>query len=294
MVLEKLTERYPQLYLTPGENMTEEYREVVLKGKIPKKRSLELFWGTPEDEIFYEETPAGIVEIVYLHDRRDFENFLRIMCYRCEAADIPLTMGAMTLNGVINREKIRRHKEEYTRSGGSCWALEWQLFAADKKNYTDTLIVLSKGAYSNIPSHKAGYPQEEWLRISRDIRLYHECAHVICQRLYPKLKETVWDEVVADAVGLLFAIQEYDVRLAELFLGVSTEGYVGGRLENYLTKEQRQHMDETAVCVDRLIHQISQERSKNRKLAVCEFLTYLEEHRQSFEKIPEWKSCRTM
>lgn len=287
MVLEKLTERYPQLYLTPGENMSEEYREVVLRGKMPEKRSLELFFGSPEDEIFNEETPAGTVEIVYLHDRRDFENFLRIMCYRCEAADIPATMGAMTLNGVINREKIRRHKEEYTRMGGNCWAAEWQLFTADKRNYTDTLIVISEGAYSGIPSQRAGYSKEEWLRISRDIRLYHECTHVICQRRYPKQKEAVWDEVVADAVGLLSAIREYDVRLAELFLGVSPCGYMGGRLENYLTKKQRQHMDETAVCVDRLIYQIGRERSKNREMSAYEFLAYLEEHRQSFEQIPE-------
>lgn len=287
MVLEELAERYPQLYLMPGENMSEEYREVVMNGKMPKKRSLELFLGTPEDEIFYEETPTGMVEIVYLHDRRDFENFLRIMVCRCEAVDIPSTVGAVTLNGVVNREKIRRHKEEYTRLGGSCWTVEWQLFAADKKNYTDTLIVISEGAYSNISCHKAGYPQEEWLRISRDIRLYHECTHVICQRLYPEKKEVVWDEVVADAVGLLFAIREYDVRLAQLFLGVSSDGYVGGRLENYLTKKQRQYIDETAVCVDRLIYQIFQEWDQNRKMTIYEFLTYLEEHRQSFEKIPE-------
>lgn len=285
MILEKLTKRYPQLYLTPGDNMLEEYRNVVLKGKIPENLSLELFRGTSLDDIFTEETSAGTVEIVYLHDRQDFDNFLRIMCYQCRTVDIPSTTGAMTLSGVINREKIRRHKEKYILSGGNNWALEWKLFSSDKRNYTDTLIVITNGAYSNIPYDKAGYSEEEWIQISRIIRTYHECTHVICQKLYPELKETIWDEVVADAIGMLFAIDEYDVKLAEMFLGVSTDGYVGGRLENYLSEKEKSDIDEIAVRVDRLIHQIRDERDKKKEEPYYKFLEYLEENRFCFEQI---------
>lgn len=285
MILEKLTKRYPQLYLIPGDNMLEEYKNVVLKGKIPEKLSLELFHGTSLDDIFTEETPAGTIEIVYLHDRQDFDNFLRIMCYRCSTVEIPPTTGAMTLSGVINREKIRCHKEKYILSGGDNWALEWKLFSSEKRNYTDTLIVISNGAYSNIPYEKAGYPEEEWIQISRIIRTYHECTHVICQRLYPDLKETIWDEVVADAIGILFAINEYDVKLAEMFLGVSADGYVGGRLENYLSEKEKSNLDEIAVRADRLIHQIRDERDKKKEESYYEFLKYLEENRFCFEQI---------
>lgn len=285
MILEKLTKRYPQLYLVPGDNMLEEYRKVVLEGKIPEKLSLELFHGTSLDDIFTEETPAGTVEIVYLYDRQDFDNFLRIMCYRCSTVDIPPAIGAMTLSGVINRDKIRRHKEKYILSGGDNWASEWKLFSADKKNYTDTLIVISNGAYSNIPYDRAGYSEEEWMRISRIIRTYHECTHVICQRLYPELKETIWDEVVADAIGILFALNEYDVKLAEMFLGVSADGYVGGRLENYLSEKEKTNIDEIAVRTDRLIHQIRNERDKKKEEPYFKFLEYLEAHRCCFEQI---------
>lgn len=285
MILEELAKRYPQLYLTPGDNMLEEYRNVVLKGKIPDSLSLELFHGTSLDDFFTEDTPAGAVDIIYLHDRQDFENFLRIMCYRCSAVEIPSTTGAMTLSGVINRDKIRRHKGKYLLSGGDNWPLEWKLFSADKKNYTDTLIIISNGAYSNVPYDKTGYPEEEWMQISRMIRTYHECTHVICRRLYPDLRDAIWDEVVADAIGILFAVNEYDVKLAEMFLGVSTDGYTGGRLENYLSEEEKTNMNEIAIRTDRLIHQIREERDRKKEESYYQFLKYLEENRGCFEQI---------
>lgn len=287
MILEKLTKRYPQLYLKPGENMLEEYRNVVLKGKTPSSSSLDLFHGTPQDEIFLEETPEGPIEIVYLGDRQDFENFLRIMCYRCDTVEIPASTGAMTLSGVINWEKIRSHKKSYFLSGGDNWAVEWKFFTADKKNYTDTLIIITNGAYSNVAHEKTGYQEEEWLRISRKIRTYHECTHVICRRKYPERKEKIWDEVTADAIGMLFAVGEYDVKLAELFLGVSPDGYLGGRLENYLSEKQKQYMNEVAVRTDRVIHQIRQNWEKRKDMSYYQFLEYLQEHRSCFEQISE-------
>ena len=287
MILEKLTRRYPQLYLKPGDDMLEEYRDVVLRGRPPKETSLDLFYGSSQDDFFTEETPAGSIEIVYLYDRRDFDNFIRIMRYRCSNVSIPPTTGAMTLIGVINQEKIRQHKEAYIHSGGDDWASEWKQFTADKKNYTDTLIVISNGGYSNISYDRTGYAEEEWIHISRVIRTYHECTHVICRRRYPELTETIWDEVVADAIGLLFAIKEYDVRLAETFLGITPDGYVGGRLENYLSEEERQHIDKIAIRTDRLIRQIQEERERRKDMPYYQFLEYLEEHRSHFEQIVE-------
>ena len=70
-----------------------------------------------------------------------------------------------------------------------------------------------------------------------DIRKYHECTHFVCRRLYREKKDPVWDELVADAVGLYAAFGKYDISLAELFLGIKDGRYTGGRLENYLDKE---------------------------------------------------------
>ena len=210
-VLRPLAETYPQLYLTPGEEGAALYRGIVGRGEDAPARSLDHFRGSPRDSVTTETTPAGEVQIVTLGDRQDFELFLQIMGNRCLPEEIPATQGASILDGVINWPKIRKHEEEYR----------------------DALIVLSTGPYSAVRAEEAGLGEEAWLDASYRIRKAHECTHFICRRLYPDRINAIWDELVADAVGLYAAFGRYDLRLAERFLGVGPEGYTGGRLENY-------------------------------------------------------------
>ena len=86
----------------------------------------------------------------------------------------------------------------------------------------------------------------DWLRISREIRLYHECAHVVCRRMMPDNILPVWDEITADVTGLLFATGSYDAKLAARFLGVTESGYAGGRLAEYLDETQLAQIDQIA------------------------------------------------
>ena len=59
----------------------------------------------------------------------------------------------------------------------------------------------------------------------------------------------VWDEVTADVVGLLCATGHYDSALASRFLGVSDQGFSGGRLAEYLDEDQTARIDEVAAEV---------------------------------------------
>ena len=43
----------------------------------------------------------------------------------------------------------------------------------------------------------------------------------------------MWDELVADAVGIYAALGHYDAALEKRCLGITGERYTGGRLENY-------------------------------------------------------------
>ncbi|MBQ6575892.1 MAG: hypothetical protein IJL90_07295, partial [Lachnospiraceae bacterium] len=45
--------------------------------------------------------------------------------------------------------------------------------------------------------------------------------------------DAIWDELVADAVGITAAFGKYDADLEKLFLGIEGNTYTGGRLENY-------------------------------------------------------------
>ena len=237
--LPALARVYPQLYLTPGPEAREAYDRIVLCGEDAPAQSLAHFQGSERDSLEYEETPAGAVPVITLARRADFERFLQIMGFKCTPRAIPPTQGASILDGVVNWTKIRAHKAAYLRENGpdADWESEFRRFTADGANYRDALIILSVGPYSAVPPEETGFSGAEWLRLSHRIRKAHECTHFICRRLFPERKDAVWDELVADAVGLYAAFGRYDLRLAERFLGVGAEGYRGGRLENYAGEE---------------------------------------------------------
>ena len=239
--LRSLARVYPQLHLTPGAPGAEEaYKSIVTQGESAPAVPAEPFAGSADDRLEYEHTPAGTVPVLTLGRREDFERFLQIMAHRCVPVPIPPTQGAAILDGVINWTKIRAHKEAFFRGGGTDegWAEEFPRFTAVKENFKDALIVLSTGPYSALRAEEAGFPEEEWLAVSHRIRKAHECTHFLCRRLFPDKKDAVWDEIVADAVGITAALGRYDAALAARFLGVGENGYSGGRLENYVDGEQ--------------------------------------------------------
>ncbi len=237
-ILTELSKRYPQLLLPISDETrnSEAYKNAVLRGAplsgIPE------FSLSEKDRLEIVETPAGKAEVLTLWDRADFEHCIRALAHRCMNAEIPETMGASTISGLINWEKIRRHQEEYLAGGGGDWDEEFARFTADRKNYRDTIIVLSSGFYSALSPEKAGFPPEKWLKFSLTIRKYHELAHFVSRALYPDHKEAVRDEVLADMNGIISALGRFDADLLAKFLGITGEGVTHGRLENYVPKEE--------------------------------------------------------
>lgn len=235
-MLRKLAETYPQLNIAPGPGGTEKYRDAVLRGIRPPE-DLSHFTGSDRDCCTLEHTPAGDVWAVTLGKRKDFETFLKIMCWRCEDVEIPETQGAVHVSGIINRGKVDDfiagwHAAHPDPAPGE-WQAAFQAFQADKAAYTETLIILSTGPYSAVPAAEAGLSEAEWLEKSLTIRKTHECTHYLCRRLYPEQKEAVWDELVADAAGLFAAFGRYDPQLAERVLGIRDGEWIGGRLSIY-------------------------------------------------------------
>lgn len=230
--------RYPQLLLPIGHGIkdTEEYRDAVLRGK-PVCAEPD-FIGSSEDSLHTVDTPVGRAEILCLAEREDFEHALRALAYRCENVEILPSVGANTIRGLINWEKLRKHKLEYIASGGQNWSAEFRSFTSDKSNYIDSLILLSSGYYSALSPDEAGLPEREWKESSIVIRKYHELTHFVCRALHPDDIEPIRDEVAADAVGLFAAFGTYDRRLAERFLGIEGGKYKnGGRLAHYIGDE---------------------------------------------------------
>ena len=255
MVLDLLAKRYPQLYLTPdaGISKSSEYADLALHGGTLEGGSLEgIYTGSPDDRLYTETTPAGSVEVLFLKMREDFERFYRVMAHRCEPVPVPRSMGAATIRGINNWRKIEAHKQAFLAGGGFNWSLEFGKFTSVKENYQDTVIVVTDGFYSALGYEKTQFGEEEWRGLSLIIRTHHELTHYVCGRMFPDIKHAVFDEILADCMGLVNAVGTYDTALAKAFLGVSPGGYrEGGRLENY-TKQGRTP-DSLAGSVNKVI-----------------------------------------
>ena len=247
--LQALARRFPQLYVAPAEGAQNAHRLASGQGIAPEGANLDHFEGSPLDELREVETPAGPVEVLFLEHRRDFETFLQIIGHKSAPDPIARTVGAITYRGLADWGKVTDAYRAYVASGGSDWGEEFSRLAKEPGAFRSEIVVISEGPYSNVPAEETPYAPDEWLRVSREIRLHHECAHVVCRRSMPDDVLPVWDEVTADVVGMLATTGRYDASLAARFLGVNEGGYADGRLVEYLDDEQSARIDDIAAQV---------------------------------------------
>ena len=255
-VIKALAEMFPQLYVAPAEGAQEAHKAASSMGVVPSQASLDHFITSEEDELREVDTPAGPVEVVFLKERADFETFLQIIGHKSQPVQIARTVGAITYRGLADWQKVAQAREEYLASGGDNWNEEFARLAKEPGAFRSEIVVISEGPYSNIPASETPYSPADWIRISREIRLYHECSHIVCRRLLPNDILPVWDEITADVVGLICATGRYDASLAARFLGTSSTGFLGGRLSEYLSDNQLKDIDTLAAEVHQTINKI--------------------------------------
>ena len=282
--IETLAEIYPQLYLNPEREEKEAYRKVVLQGETPESRDLSHFLGDPQDRSEIVETPAGPVVVVSLRNRADYEVFVRCMMAAKEGpkAPIPASQGASTLVA-FNWPRINAHKKRFMEEQHAAgvedpdWSGEFRRFISVPANYQDLLVALSWGPYSNVSAAEAGQAEKAWPEISYAIRKYHELTHVICRRRYPDRIDGVWDELVADAVGIYAALGHYDAELEKRCLGISGDRYFGGRLENYSGEAEK-----LAKPVSKVLDRFCEIIGEHPEAAPFDLIPVLQEYQESF------------
>lgn len=255
-IFNSLLNRYPQIGLPIKEGIrdTEDYKSAVLRG-LKIKKVVNDFSESKSDYLEIVSTPAGDANILYINNRKDFEIAIQKLAHKCEPTTIPASMGASTISGLINWEKIHNHEKEYKKSGEPFWDLEFHLFTQDATNYKDSLIILSGGNYSAVCvddinkqlADEEALTEREWKKASVVIRKYHELTHFVCQKLYPEHKNAIRDEIIADAMGIIAAFKNYKPKVARLFLGLEGRKYrEGGRLQNYYFDKDPQEVQKTA------------------------------------------------
>ena len=197
-----------------------------------------------------ESTIAGMkVLTVYLANREDFVAFVRALRWSSEPYPLPESVGAMTIYGARDQNRVEDVRRAWVGRGGERWDSQLKAILAVpqfRKYLAGTVIALSKGPYSHVTAEevKGLLPGENemefcWETLSLKIREAHEQAHVYSRSRYPQNKEALRDEVLADAVGLVNAIGRYDAPVAERLIGIKNGQVVdGGRLFHYLSPEE--------------------------------------------------------
>jgi len=184
-------------------------------------------------------TIAGHVPLLIVGDRGDFVRLVQAFSERNEPKPVLDSMGACIVKGLNNWSRIHVRRAEWEREHGpDGWAEEFQRLVPQKELYQDGFIILSTGPYSAIPARDVGMDEREWLDRSIAIRREHEITHYFTLRALKTIRNNVFDELIADFVGLVRAFGRYRADYALRFLGL--EAYPafrpGGRLEVYRGK----------------------------------------------------------
>ncbi len=218
--------KLPQLSfpISEGINRSDEYRLAVRKGqwvatdgwlKAPEALRIEIcsgFWGS--------------IPVLFTPERSDFEYLVRALTLRNEPAPISASMGACLAFGYNNWDKIRR-----LQSIGQ----KIEDIIPDKALYQDSIVIIGSGPYSGVSASAMGMDDDQWLAASHLIRLEHECTHYFTRRVFGRMSNPMFDELIADFMGILAVNGTFRAKWLLIFFGL--EGYPvfrsDGRLSNY-------------------------------------------------------------
>ena len=225
-----------------GISQEEGYRSVTLRGispdEVPDATGLSL--RDPEGlRLVLQPTVAGTIPVLIVPRREDFVRLVQALGMRNEPGDVPRSMGATTVGGLVNWDRIaclRRGWEcGHPFDGAAGWAEELSRIQRRRELYQDRLILLSTGPYSDVSARDIQLPEDEWLRLSLAIRVEHESTHYATRRIFGSMRNNAFDELIADYVGITSATGRYDSGWLLRFMGLESwpKYRENGRLGNY-------------------------------------------------------------
>ena len=222
-----------QFPIVTGISETEAYRQATRRGlrtaTMPEASGLAL--RKPDHlQLFLHPSIAGQVPVLVAEERGDFEQIVQALCYRNEPRPLPASMGAVFVKGLNNWDRIRRLRESLR---GLPLQQNWQ---QQKDQYQDSLIILSRIPYSNVSAAQMQLTEEEWLDYSLKIRLKHECAHYFTLRYFQQMNVNMYDELIADYLGICAVSSHFRADWFMHFIGLEKYPQVrpDGRVNNYL------------------------------------------------------------
>ena len=199
----------PQLLLKPAHevNQSDVYKQLVLRGERAAPSVIDASPKLKDPggvSLKMAEHPCGALPVVTFRNHDDFVLALRCLAHRCEPVVIPASVHAQAVAGLIH----------------------WGLIRNLGREHRCQLLILHEAPYSSL-SHtclRGNVTPDQWVAQSMQWRLTHEQTHIACQRLVGEMRINLFDELVADALGMLKALNYFSADLFRLGLGLTSSG----------------------------------------------------------------------
>ena len=241
-----LRERLPQLEIPirEGISATEAYGRTIRRG-VPFDEAD--FGGTmtlvrPEAlQLQIHDHPAGALPVLMPAVRADFETLYRALAGSSEPLTVNPSVNAQLISGIVNWDRVGVYRERWAASaddGARSWPAEMAHIATTApEQFYDRVILIGRGAYSSIAPERLGFKpdDERWLEGSTKIRLEHEFTHYATKRLFGAMRLNLFDELLADCMGMAYALGAFRASWFLLGLGIEPSGGLDprGRVHAY-------------------------------------------------------------
>lgn len=223
----------PQLLLQPGTGVREgeAYRRLVLQGTAPLAEDMNQAPVLKDPDgltLEIAEHPTGAIPVLTLKDHDDFVLIVRCLAFRCEDVPVLTTVHAQAISGLIH------------------WGLIRDLSAKTRCQ----ILLLHRAPYASLPAERIpDHPDHDrWLNQSQQWRREHELAHIACRRLVGEMRINLFDELIADALGMLASLGTFDADLFRQALGLSANGAPHDQARAHVYVSQLQLSDQGAAC----------------------------------------------
>lgn len=203
----ELSKCLPQLLIQVEKNAREgiQYKRLVLQGAEASAADLDGGMAEPHGfNLSIAEHWSGSMPVITVDKGEDFKNILRCLVYRCEPVEIQSSVHSQAISGLIH----------------------WGLIRKIDRSKRCALLILHNAPYSSLDfkgiSGVDNY--EQWLRLSHQWRLEHELTHIACKAVVGEMRLNLYDELLADCMGMLKSIGHFSSKLFAKGLGVTEEG----------------------------------------------------------------------
>jgi hypothetical protein len=170
--------------------------------------------------------PAGALPVLMPAVREDFETLYRALACHSEPTPVNPSVNAQMISGIVNWDRVATYRtawEATAAASGGPWPAEMARVAARSPElFYDRVILLGRGGYSGIPAEQMGMTadHEAWVSASTRIRIEHEFTHYATKRLFGTMRLNLFDELLADCMGMAYALGAFRARWFLLGLGL--------------------------------------------------------------------------